>query len=97
MSAHPDGLTLDELSEELVTKPVTYGDIDELIGALEAAGVNLEGPEPAARPDDLARVLATVRALTTETGKRPSADEIARRSGLTSGAVLRALQLGRSA
>lgn len=96
MQAHPDGLTLDELSEELVNKPVTYGDIDELIGALEAAGVDLEGPEPPARADELARVLEAARALTTETGQRPSAEEIGRRAGLTPAAVRRALQLGRS-
>lgn len=97
MKDHPDGLTLDQLSDELVNKPLTYGDIDELIGALEAAGVNLEAPEPPARPDQLARVLEAARALTIETGKRPTADEIGQRTGLTPAAVRRALQLGRSA
>jgi hypothetical protein len=96
MAAHPDGLTLNQLSEELLTKPVTYADIDELIGALEEAGVNLEAPEPAASPDELVRVLAAARALTAETGKRPSPEEIAARTGLSAAAVRRALQLGRS-
>jgi hypothetical protein len=96
MAAHPEGLTLDELSEELIATPVSYGDIDELIGALEEAGVNLDGPAPPARPEDLARVLAAARALTEETGKRPSAEEIAERTGLTRVSVKRALQLGRS-
>jgi hypothetical protein len=96
MQAHPDGLTLDELSDELSTKPVTYADIDELIGALEDAGVNLDAPETPAGPDELARVLAAARALTEETGKRPSAEQIAERTGMTASAVRRALQFGRS-
>ena len=97
MVAHPDGLTLDVLSEELSTRAVTYGDIDEIIGALEEAGVNLEGPEPAARPEELFRVLTAARALAAETGKRPSPDEIAERAGLTAAAVRRSLRVGRSA
>jgi hypothetical protein len=95
MKAHPDGLTLDMLSEELVHKPVTYADIDEIIGALEEAGVNLEAPEPAARPEELFRVLTAARALAAERGKRPSPEEIAERTGLTVAAVRRSLRFGR--
>ena len=97
MTAHPDGLTLDVLSEELCDKPVTYADIDDIIGALEEAGVNLEGPEPTARPEELFRVLTAARALAAETGQRPSAEEIAARTGLTAAAVRRSLRFGRSA
>ena len=98
MAAHPqgEGLTLNQLSEELLTKPVTYADIDAIIGALEDAGVDLEAAEPPASPADLARVLAAARALTEENGKRPSPEEIALRTGLSPAAVRRALQLGRS-
>jgi hypothetical protein len=96
LAAYPDGPTLDELSDALISKPVTFADIEEIIGALEEAGFNLEGREPAARPEELFRVLASVRALTAETGKRPSPDEIAQRSGLTPAAVRQALRLGRS-
>lgn len=96
MKAHPDGLTLDELGEELFRKPVTHADIDELIGALEDAGVDLDAPAAPASPDELRQVLLAVRALTAETGKRPSTEEIAARTGLTARAVRRALQLGRS-
>ncbi|MES1164757.1 MAG: sigma-70 domain-containing protein [Verrucomicrobiota bacterium] len=96
MASHPEGLTLDELAEELATKPVTHADIDELIGALEEAGVNLEAPAAPASPEDLTRVLAAARALTAETGKRPSPDEIARRTGLSAAAVRRSLRFGRS-
>jgi len=96
MAAHPDGLSLNVLSEELSTKPVTYADIEEIIGALEEAGVDLEGPEPTARPEELARVLTAARALAAETGKRPSPEEIAERTGLTAAAVRRSLRFGRS-
>jgi len=96
MAAHPDGLTLNVLSEELVRKPVTYADIEEIIGALEEAGVNLEAPEAVARPEELFRVLTAARALAAETGKRPSPEEIAERTGLTAAAVRRALRFGRS-
>jgi hypothetical protein len=96
MKSHPDGLTLDQLSEELVTKPVSYADIDELIGALEEAGVDLDAPERPPRPEELAQVLAAVRSLTAETGLRPSTGQIATRAGLTPVAVQRALRFGRS-
>lgn len=95
MAAHPNGLTLNELSEELLHKPVTYADIDEIIGALEEAGIDLDGPEPLARPDDLVRVLTAARALTEETGQRPSPEKIAKRTGMLPSAVRRALQFGR--
>jgi hypothetical protein len=96
MAAHPDGLSLNVLSEELATRSVTYADIEEIIGAIEEAGVDLDGPEPPARPEELARVLTAARALAAETGKRPSPDEIAERTGLTAAAVRRSLRFGRS-
>jgi hypothetical protein len=96
-ASHPDGLSLDELGEELIHKPVTFADIEELIGALEAAGVDLEGPGPPARADELKAVLGAARALTAETGKRPSTAEISQRAGLSPITVRRALRLGRSA
>lgn len=96
-AAHPDGLTLDELSEELIHRPVTYADIDEIIGALEEAGFDLEAPAPPARPEELARVLTAIRALTAETGRRPSPAEIAERAGMSPIIVRRALRFGRSA
>jgi hypothetical protein len=96
MKAHPEGLSLNELSEELLMKNLSYTDIEEIIGALEDAGVDLEGPETPAQPAELVRVLAAARALTLETGRRPTPSEIAERVGLTPAAVRRALQLGRS-
>src|SRR6266700_2135080 len=84
LAAHPDGLTRNMLSEELVNKPVTH------------AGIDLEGPEPPARPEELFRVLTAARALLAEKGARPSPEEIAERTGLTPVAVRRALRFGRS-
>jgi hypothetical protein len=97
LAAHPDGLTLNALSEELVNKPVTHADIDELIGALEEKGIDLEGPEPPVRPEELFRVLTAARALVAEKGARPSPEEIAARTGLTPAVVRRVLRFGRSA
>jgi len=97
MAAHPNGLTLNLLSEELVDKPVDYADIEELIGALEAEGVDLDGAEPPPPPEQLFQVLKAARALAAETGKRPTTAELAARTGLTLAVVRRALRLGQSA
>jgi hypothetical protein len=96
-TAHPDGLSLDELAEELLHRPVTYADIEQIIAALEKAGYDLEGPAVPVRQEDLARVLVAVRALTAETGKRPLIAQIAERAGVSPIAVRRALRFGRSA
>jgi hypothetical protein len=96
-AAHPDGLTLDELAEELVRKPVSFADVEELVGALEDAGIDLEGPGTPARPEELVRVLEAARAFTSEQGRRPTITEIAERAGLSPIVVRRALNLGKSA
>ena len=98
IASHPDGLSLDELGEELLHKPVTFADIEEpSIGELEATGVNLDGPGPPARPEELKAVITAARALAAETGKRPSTAEISLRAGLSPITVRRALRLARSA
>jgi hypothetical protein len=96
-AAHPKGLTLDELAEELIRKPVTFADIEELIGALEAAGIDLEGPGTPASSEDLSRVLDSARAFAAEHGRRPTIAELASRAGLSPIVVRRALHLGKSA
>ena len=93
---HPDGLTLDDVSDATWNQPLSYADIDELIAALEEAGIDLDAPEAPPRPEELAPVLAAARALTAETGKRPSVAEIAARAGLPPSVVMRALRMGRS-
>jgi hypothetical protein len=97
MTAYPRGLTLDELSDELVTKPVTHADIEEIIGALEDAGVDLEAAPRPAQPAELARVLVAARELMASNGKRPSPEEIARHTGLTPPVVRRSLLLAQRA
>jgi hypothetical protein len=96
VAAHPDGMTLDELAEELLRKPVGYAEIDLVIGALEEAGFDLEGEATPVRPEQLMQVLAAARDLTAELGRRPTAAQIAERTGLTAVAVLRALRYGRT-
>ena len=93
---HPDGLTLDDVSDATWNRSLSYSDIDELIGALERAGVDLDAPEVPPRPEELAAVLAAARALSDETGKRPSVAEIAVRAGLSPPVVMRVLRMGRS-
>jgi len=97
VAAHPAGLTLDELGEELIRKPVSFADVEELIGALEEAGIDLEGPGTPAKRDELVRVLGAARAFDAEHGRRPSIAELAERAGLSPIVVRRALRLGRSA
>ena len=100
VAAHPDGLTLNQLSDELVSRPVTYADIDELIGALEDAGFDLDGPEPEVPPEtlkaELKAVLLAARELSGDIGQRPSAQQLAERTGLAPTVVLRALRFGRA-
>lgn len=96
-AAHPKGLTLDELAEELLRKPLTYADIEELISALEAAGLELEGPGTPASMEELARVLDSARAFTAEHRRRPTVAELADRAGLSPIVVRRAVHLGKSA
>ena len=96
VAAHPDGLTLDELSEELLRKPVGYAEIDLLIGALEEAGFNLEGKDTPVRPEVLVQVLSAARELTGSLGQRPTAEQIAQHTGLTAVAVRRALRFGQT-
>ena len=96
-AAHPKGLTLDELAEELLRKPVSYPDIEELIGALEAVGIDLEGPSTPASPEELSQVLSSARAFAAEHGRRPTIAELAVRAGLSPIVVRRSLHLGQSA
>jgi len=96
-AAHPKGLTLDELAEELLRKNLSYPEIEELIAALEAAGIDLEGPSTPASPAELARVLESARAFAAEHGRRPTLAELAGRAGLSPIVVRRALHLGKSA
>lgn len=93
---HADGLTLDELSVELLARSASYAEVEAVIEALEDAGVPLDGPEPSATHDQLVQVLTTARSLTKETGTKPDVDAIAERSGLTPITVRRALRLGRA-
>jgi hypothetical protein len=94
-AAHPDGVRLDDLAAFLYDKPVSYADVEALIGAFAEIGEDLTAPEPASQ-QDLMQVLAAARALAVETGQRPSPGDIAARTGLSLVAVQRALRMGRS-
>ena len=70
-------------------------EIDALLAHLEGRGHTIDGPEGARGESNLRAVLAAARAITAE-GQRPSADEIARRTGLSTDDVRHALALGRT-
>jgi hypothetical protein len=96
MSTHPDGPSLDDVSDATWNRSLSYADIDELIGALEEAGVDLDPPEAPPRPEELLQVLTAARALSGEQGQRPAVAEIAARAGVSVAVVRRVLLLGRS-
>jgi hypothetical protein len=92
---YPEGLSLNQLADELVHRPVSFADVEVIIDGLEDDGVSLDLPDPVARPEDLMRVLATARELAQELGRRPSVEEIATRAALSADDVRRALLLSR--
>ncbi len=96
MTAHPEGPSLDDVSDATWNRSLSYADIDELIGALEEAGVDLDPPEAPPRAEELVQVLTAARALTQEQGQRPGVAEIAARAGVPVSVVRRVLLLGRS-
>lgn len=96
--AFPKGLSLDELAEHLLHKPVGYAEIEAIIGALEDAGVPLDVPPAAVnnRAHNLGPVLTAARAWTAEHGKPPSVHELASHVGMTEDEVRQALEFGRA-
>jgi hypothetical protein len=88
----PGSLDLDDLADALTPTTATYADVEEMISALESAGVLVDRVNPADLAAELAQALAAARALTTKLGRRPSVDEIAARAGLTAIVVRRALR-----
>lgn len=88
-------LTLDALADAIGMQAVSPADIDALMAALEERGIEVAAPEPGAVSADLTQVLATARLLRVELGRKPSALEIASRSGLEHTAVRAALLFAR--
>jgi hypothetical protein len=84
-------LSLDEIAETLGATAIDSDEIDALFAFLEARGVTVGDSTVGLASAALPQVLTTARALRTESGRTPSVEEIARRSGLGEDAVRRAL------
>lgn len=88
-------ITLDAIGDAIGTRAITPPEIDELMTALEAAGRVIVGPKGGEGEEHLGKVIAAVRALTPELGRKPTTAEIAERSGLSLLEVRHALALVR--
>lgn len=84
-------LSLDEIAETLGATAIDSDEIDALFAFLEARGVTVGDSTVGLASAALPQVLTAARALRTESGRTPSVEEIARRSGLAEDAVRRAL------
>jgi hypothetical protein len=88
-------ITLDAIGDAIGTKAITPPEIDELMTALESAGRVIVGPKGGEGEEHLRKVIATIRAMTPELGRKPTASEIAEKSGLSILEVRHALALVR--
>ncbi len=86
-------LDLDDVADAIGTVAVSPDDVEELFSRLEASGRRIESPPPGEAPGQiLTLVIASARALTGATGRRPTVSEIALHTGLSEGAVRAALR-----
>ena len=89
------GVPLDALGDALATEAVTTVEIEDMIHALDAAGVPVTSPKAENGEAMLKHVLDAARTLSRETGERPTVEAIAAKSGLTTDAVHHALALAK--
>jgi chorismate mutase len=87
-------LSLDAVAEAIGASAVTFDDIEFVFEQLEAAGRQVES-KPSSPPAALAKVLATARAFSTLSGRRPTLAEIAEHSGQSPAEVRFALLYAR--
>lgn len=88
-------VSLDTLGEALGTRAISTDDVDAIMHALEREGRRVIGPEGGGGEDRLRMVVTTARTLVGELGRRPTAAEIAARSGLSLEDVRQALALAK--
>jgi hypothetical protein len=84
-------LPLDAIAEHVGSAAVTTADLDALFDALEAAGRVIGDPEAGRASEGLRALLASARELKRRLGRTPTAQEVARHSGLSLAAVRLAL------
>lgn len=86
-------ISLDAVGEAVGTLSVSTGEIDALLGALEAQGRHIASPEGGAGEGHLKRVVAAVRVLKRDEAHRPTLRDVAVQAGLSRSDVLQALAL----
>jgi Sigma-70 region 3 len=86
-------VSLDHVGDALGSRAASTDEIDALIGALEAQGRIVVGPEGPGAEAHLVLVVRAARALTGSLGRRPTLSEIAEHAGLGRDEVLRGLAL----
>lgn len=88
---------LNDIAEVIGLRAVTYEEVDELIGRLEDQGFRVGEPLDQEDLAALRAVLDSARDLARALGRRPTAGEIAERSGQPIHTVRRALEHGAGA
>jgi hypothetical protein len=94
-SAASGEVTLDEIGDALGVLAVSQEEIEAVLQAIEAAGRRVMGPEGGNGEATLGVVLDVARGLRLETGKAPTATQIAAKAGLPVEKVRHALALAR--
>lgn len=88
-------ISLDSIGDAIGSRAVSYVEVDAIIAALEIAGRTVEAGDKPSGERHLRAVIASIRALSAQLGRRPSQAEIAEHAGLTRSQVGHALQLAR--
>jgi hypothetical protein len=88
-------ITLDEVGDAIGHCAVSQAEIEAIILRLEAAGRKITSPEGGHGETTLRAVLEAARSIRAETGQRPTARQIADKTGLAMDQVRHALALAR--
>ncbi len=95
-SAEDGAVDIDDFAEAFGALAISNDDIEAVLIRYEGAGGILAAPEGGGGAERLRTVLVAARELTRELGRRPSAAEIATKTGLSVAHVRQALALGQA-
>lgn len=84
-------VSIDAIGEAFGLSAASSTDVDLVMTALEAKGRSIVAPTGGDGPERLREVLIAAKALQTELGRAPRADEIATRANMPTDRVWRAL------
>ncbi len=85
-------IDLDDISEVIATRAVSYDEVEYIVDVLEAQGFEVGEGIDASDVDVMRSVLDSARALRGSLGRSPTVEEIATASGRPSFVVRRALE-----